>query len=294
MRRYFLFLLLFVFNSILSAQNSRISISGEVQDTHGEPLAESTILLLDPLDSTLITYSRADYNGVFEFKNLKAQNYLVKISFVGFVNHFELIKEPKGNINIGTIKLQEISKELFEIVVKEARAPMSIRGDTIEYDASTFKVPPGSTVEELLRRLPGMEVDGEGAIKSEGQDVTRVTVDGKQFFGSDPKAATKNLPAEGISKVQVFREVTEEEKITGNKRMDGAKTMNLELKEEFKKGGFGKVIAGVGTEERFEIKGNYNKFDEKHQFSLVGVGNNTGRNGLGWNDYQDFSRQSIL
>lgn len=288
MGRFLVLSMVMTFTTIVTAQSNRISIKGEIQDTLGEPLIESTILLLDPSDSTLITYSRADANGKFEFKNLRPRDYLVKVSFIGFVNHFRLIRNPQGDIDIGLIKLQEISKELFEVVVREARAPMSIRGDTIEYDASTFKVPPGSTVEELLRRLPGMEVDVDGSIKSEGQDVTRVTVDGKQFFGSDPKTATKNLPAEGISKVQVFREVTEEEKITGNKRMDGNKTMNLELKEEFKSGGFGKVIAGVGTEDRFEIKGNYNKFDDKQQFSLVGVGNNTGRNGLGWNDYQDF------
>lgn len=288
MGRFLILCCVMVFTTAMTAQSGRISIKGEIRDTLGEPLVESTILLLDPVDSTLITYSRADVNGKFELKNLRPKDYLVKVSFIGFVNHFELIRNPQRDIDIGVIKLQEISKELFEVVVREAKAPMSIRGDTIEYDASTFKVPPGSTVEELLRRLPGMEVDADGSVKSEGQDVTRVTVDGKQFFGSDPKTATKNLPAEGISKVQVFREVTEEEKITGNKRMDGNKTMNLELKEEFKRGGFGKIIAGAGTEDRFEIKGNYNKFDDKHQFSLVGVGNNTGRNGLGWNDYQDF------
>jgi hypothetical protein len=272
----------------LWAQSNKIQIIGTVRDTFQEPLADATVLLLDPLDSTLVSYTRANANGEFELKNIKAGDYLVKISFVGFVNHFEKIKNPSGRVDIGVVTLKEISKELFEVVIREARAPMTIRGDTIEYDASTFKVPPGSTVEELLRRLPGLEIGPDGGIKSEGQDVTRVMVDGKQFFGSDPKAATKNLPAEGIAKVQVYREVTEEEKVTGNKRMDGNKTMNLELKEEFKKGGFGKIIAGAGTEDRWEIKGNYNKFDEKNQISFVGVGNNTGRNGLGWNDYQDF------
>ncbi len=289
MQKTAIILLLFLMGPLgLWAQTSKISITGIVRDTFQEPLADATVLLLDPLDSTLVSYTRANSNGEFELKNIKVGDYLVKISFVGFVNHFEKIKNPSGKVDIGIVTLKEISKELFEVVIREARAPMTIRGDTIEYDASTFKVPPGSTVEELLRRLPGMEIGPDGGIKSEGQDVTRVMVDGKQFFGSDPKAATKNLPAEGIAKVQVFREVTEEEKITGNKRMDGNKTMNLELKEEFKKGGFGKVIAGAGTEDRWEVKGNYNKFDEKNQISFVGVGNNTGRNGLGWNDYQDF------
>lgn len=284
---FYVVILIFSFFKV-GAQESRMEIVGRVTDTLGVALLESTILLLDPADSTLISYSKADLDGNFEFKRLKNQDYLLKISYIGYVNSFIPVKAGTGKTDVGTVRLKEISQELFQVVVKEARAPMTIRGDTIEYDASTFKVAPGSTVEDLIRRLPGMEVDATGAIKSEGLDVSKVTVDGKSFFGSDPKMATKNLPAEGIAKVQVFREVTEEEKITGNSREDGNRTMNLELKEEFKKGGFGKVIGGIGTEDRFEIKGNYNKFNDKHQFSLIGVGNNTGRNGLGWNDYQDF------
>ena len=114
------------------------------------------------------------------------------------------------------------------------------------------------------------------------------TVDGKSFFGNNTQAATQNLPAEGISKVQVFDQKTEEQEITGTTSSNQDKTMNLELKEEFKKGGFGKVVAGIGDRSRAELKGNYNRFNDKIQFSIVGVGNNTGRNGLGWNDYQDF------
>jgi len=163
-----------------------------------------------------------------------------------------------------------------------------MRGDTIEYDASTFQVPEGSTVQDLLRRLPGIELSQDGSIKSDGKDVTKVTVDGKQFFGSDPDVATKNLPAESVSKVQVFDTQTEEEEATGIDSKSDDKTMNLELKEGYKKGGFGKILGGVGTEKRAELKGNYNKFNEKIQFSVVGVGNNTGRNGLSWNDYRDF------
>lgn len=289
MRKVYFVVVLFLMSFFkLEAQDARMEIVGRVADTTGVALMESTILLLDPSDSTMISYGRADVNGNFEFNRLKNQDYLLKVSYIGYVNSFVLVNAQSGKKDVGTIKLKEISQELFQVVIKEARAPMTIRGDTIEYDASTFKVPAGSTVEDLIRRLPGMEVDATGSIKSEGMGVSKVTVDGKSFFGSDPKMATKNLPAEGISKVQVFREVTEEERITGNSREDGNRTMNLELKEEFKEGGFGKIVAGIGTEERFEVKGNYNKFTDKHQFSLIGVGNNTGRNGLGWNDYQDF------
>lgn len=279
--------LLIVFN--LYGQSKSIDIKGSITDTLGEPLPLSTVLLLDPVDTTLISYTRADEKGQFELKNQKRTPALLKISYVGFMPQIININpESTGDINIGEIRLEEIAKDLFEVVVKAAKAPMSIRGDTIEYDASKFKVAPGSSVEDLLRRLPGIEVGQDGSISSEGQSVTKVTVDGKRFFGNDPKTATKNLPAEGIKKVQVFDEESEEEKLTGASSTPPEKTMNLELKEEFKKGGFGKIIAGAGTEERAELKGNYNKFNDKEQFSIIGIGNNTGRNGLSWDDYQDF------
>ena len=149
-------------------------------------------------------------------------------------------------------------------------------------------MPEGSTVEDLLKKLPGIQVDQDGDIIADGQNVTEVTVDGKKFFGGDPKAATKNLQAEGISKVQVYDNKSEEEEITGQSNGNQDKTLNLELKEDYKSGAFGKVTGGYGTESRAELKGNYNRFNDKIQFSLIGVGNNTGRNGLSWDDYSGF------
>ena len=280
---------LLLVSQVMFSQSKSLDISGTVYDTLGAPLPLSTVLLLDPVDTTLISYTRADEKGHFILKNQKRKAALLKISYVGYMPQLiDIIPEAAGPIDIGEVRLKEIAKDLFEVVVKAAKAPMSIRGDTIEYDARKFKVAPGSSVEDLLRRLPGIEVNQEGGISSEGQEVTKVTVDGKRFFGNDPKTATKNLPAEGVSKVQVFDEESEEEKLTGASSTPPEKTMNLELKEEFKKGGFGKIIAGAGTEERAELKGNYNKFNKKEQFSIIGIANNTGRNGLSWDDYQDF------
>ncbi len=289
MQRLLSLAVLLLFTQVMYSQSKSIDISGIVADTLGEPLPLSTVLLLDPVDTTLISYTRADEKGRFVLKNEKRAPALIKISYVGFMPQIININpEPTGDVNIGEIRLEEIAKDLFEVVVKAAKAPMSIRGDTIEYDASKFQVAPGSSVEDLLRRLPGIEVGQDGSISAEGQSVTKVTVDGKRFFGNDPKTATKNLPAEGIKKVQVFDEESEEQKLTGASSTPPEKTMNLELKEEFKKGGFGKIIAGGGTEERAELKGNYNKFNKKEQFSIIGIANNTGRNGLSWDDYQDF------
>jgi len=264
------------------------NITGTLVDTYGSPLLESTIMLLD-MDSTFLSFTQSDIDGVFELKKVKTGNHLLKITYVGHVPVTVNVSYVNGDIDLGKITMKEISTDLMEVVIKAAKAPIKLRGDTIEYDATTFRVPEGSSVEDLLKRLPGIQVDQDGSISSDGHSVTKVTVDGKKFFGDDPKAATKNLPAEGISKVQVFDETTEEEEISGTEdKSNQNKTMNLELKDEFKSGAFGKISAGVGSEDRFEMKGNYNRFNDKLQFSLIGVSNNTGRNGLSWNDYQGF------
>ncbi len=271
------------------AQKNSFNVTGVVTDTLGEPLIASTILLLEKQDSTMVEFTKSELSGEFIFRNIAPGNYLVKTTYIGYIpTTVDASAHDGKNINLGNIEMSELAEELMTVVIKAAKAPIKMRGDTIEYDATTFQVPEGSTVEDLLKRLPGIEVESDGSILADGKSVNKVTVDGKSFFGSSPQAATKNLPAEGIGKVQVFDTKSEQEEITGATSESTEKTMNLELKEEFKKGAFGKVIASVGTINRKELKGNFNKFNKKIQFSLVGVGNNTGRNGLSWDDYQDF------
>jgi len=279
--------LLFLFCCSAYAQSS-FNIKGVVEDTLGNSLIASTVLLLEQSDSTMVKFTRTALDGSFQFKKVAPGNYFVKTTYIGYIPLQIPVSSTGENIDMEVLKMKEIAEELMQVVIKAAKAPIKMRGDTIEYDASTFQVPEGSSVEELLRQLPGIEIEQDGTVIADGKNVDRVTVDGKKFFGNDPKAATKNLPAEGISKVQVFDTKSESDKITGATTESESKTMNLELKDAFKKGGFGKVTGGIGTESRAELKGNYNRFNEKMQFSLVGVGNNTGRNGLGWNDYQDF------
>lgn len=298
MKNLFLLAVLCLLTASLYGQSapnpSRISIQGRSVDTSSAPLASSTIMLLSPKDSSLVNFMRADEKGSFTFKNIKSGTYVLKISFVGYIP-YNLVVKPTGDamIDLGELVLKPITKELMEVVVRTAKAPLTIKGDTIEYNASSFKVPPGSTVEDLLRKLPGVQVDQDGSIRAQGQTVEKVTVDGKSFFGRDPKLATKNLQAESISKVQVYNDKTEQSKLTGVEDGKKEKTVNLELKEEFKKGGFGKVTAAAGPASnnlpaRAEVKGNYNKFDSKQQFSVIGLGNNTNQQGLSYNDYQDF------
>lgn len=280
-------LLLFI---SLQALSQNYSIKGSLTDTTGAPLEFATLFLLNPSDSTMLTFGRTDGEGKFEFKGVKKADVVLQATFVGYLPHKQLVKYDPANLtrDLGAVRMRPIDKELYEVVIRTAKAPMSFKGDTVEYDASKFKVPPGSTVEDLLRRLPGFQVDGDGNIKAQGENITKVLVGGKRFFGSDPKAATKNLPSEAISKVQVFNDATEQSQVTGVSDGKTEKTLNLELKDEYKKGAFGKFTAGAGTEERVLAKGNYNRFDDKNQLSVIGFGNNINQSGLSNDDYQDF------
>lgn len=268
---------------------SRFTLKAVVIDSTGVGLPEATVMLLAPRDSALVNFGRTGKDGSFEMKNLKRATYLLKITYVGNVPlQKEIVASERDVVDLGKIKMEQMDKDLYEVVIKAFRAPMNIRGDTIEYDPKAFKVPPGANVEDLLRRLPGMQVDQNGDLKAQGETVKRVTVDGKRFFGDDVKAATKNLPAEAISKVQVFNDKTEQSRITGVDDGKHEKTLNLQLKDSHKKGGFGKASVGVGTDNRLEGKVNYNRFNEKNQFSIIGLGNNTNSGGMSWDDYQDF------
>jgi len=274
---------------------SKTTIKGFITDSTGADIPFATVMLLNPTDSTLLNFSRSDEKGNFMFKNVKNVPYLFKISYVGYLPLQKYVPAAAGEVNdLGTLNIKPINTELMEVVIKAAKATLSIKGDTVEYDASSFKVPPGSTVEDLLRRLPGIEVDAEGNIRAQGRDVKRVYVDGKTFFGDDPKAATKNLGAETLSKIQVYNEKSEQAKLTGVDDGKKEKVMNLELKDEYKKGSFGKVSVAGGTEERWAGRGNYNRFNKKMQFSVLGYGNNINQTGVNWEDYGEFKGQNTF
>lgn len=275
--------------SLFGQTPGKINIKGVLTDTLGIPIPYATVMLLSPKDSTLQNFTSTGDNGNFKFNGVKNSSYLFKIShmtFIPFQQHISISKSE--NVDLGNIRLKEINQTLMEVVIKAAKAPLFIKGDTIEYDATTFKVAPGSTVEDLLRRLPGIEVDASGNISTQGKNVNKVYVDGKTFFGDDPKSATKNLGAETISKVQVFDEKSEQTKLTGIDDGTKEKAMNLELKEEFKNGKFGKISAAAGTEGRWASNGNFNRFNKKTQLSFIGYANNVNQTGVNWEDYSEF------
>jgi hypothetical protein len=294
MKKLSLFLALIMWSWVALAQSpGKVTIKGVVKDTTNESLMYATVMLLNVTDSSLMHFTRSDDGGAFEFKNVKNEPMLLKISYVGFIPYQQNLRVSSTSLlDLGKVICKPITSELMEVVIKTAKAPLLFKGDTVEYNASSFKVPPGSTVEDLLRRLPGIDVDGDGNIKAQGKDVKRVYVDGKAFFGNDAKAATRNLNADAITKVQVYNDASEQTKLTGVDDGKKEKVMNLELKEEFKKGSFGKLTAAAGTQERYALRGNYNRFNEISQLSFIGYFNNINETGVNWDDYSEFKGQN--
>lgn len=179
----FLALVLVSFSLIGKAQVSQITIKAQIIDENDEIVPAATVMLLNSKDSTLINYTTSDSQGNFSFKNVKNSGYLLKISHVSFMPVQKNIPiSNQATVDLGIIKLEPIAEILMEVVIKSAQAPIFIKGDTVEYDARLFKVPPGSTVEDLLKRLPGIDVDVSGNISSQGKDIRRVYVDGKTFL----------------------------------------------------------------------------------------------------------------
>lgn len=275
----------------LLAVAQKFTLRGQLTDTLSSPLPSATIMLLQPSDSSLINFGVSDAKGFFEIKNLNRAAYLFKVSFVGFATHTQQISPSAGlvELNLGQVKLRPKTTELNEVVVQGEKAPVTVKRDTIEFNAGSIKTKANANVEDLLKKMPGMEVENDGTIRAQGEQVQRVMVDGREFFGRDPKLATRNLPADAIDKVQVFDKKSDQAVFTGIDDGQKEKTINLELKEEKRNGAFGTLMAGGGTEDRFQGRASINKFSKGQQLSVLGMGNNINEQGFSLDDYMNFT-----
>ncbi|MEM7104045.1 MAG: outer membrane beta-barrel family protein [Bacteroidota bacterium] len=267
-----------------------VSVQGHVVDTMLTPLTGATAVLLQAGDSVLYKFSISNGEGFFEMKKVTPGDYILQLTFLGYGNYSKpvTIGENTPVFNAGYIALLPENALLDEVTVKAEHIPMRLNKDTIEYNAAAFETKPNAAVEELLKKLPGVEVTKDGTIKAQGEEVNQVLVDGKQFFGNDPQVATKNLPADAIDKVQVFDKKSEMSEFTGVDDGQRDKTINLALKDDKKKGYFGKATAGYGTEDRYEAKLSLNRFDKKMQMSIIGMSNNNNQQGFSLGEYMNF------
>jgi hypothetical protein len=268
----------------------KLTIKGMLRDTADRPLEGATVMLLDGKDTSLVSFARSQATGSFEFRNVANAPYFLKATFMGLQPLNQAITSQNTDLlDLGTIRMIPVLKDLKEVVIKGERDPVTIKQDTIEYNAGSFKVQPNAVVEDLLKRLPGVEVGRDGSVKAQGQQVRRVTVDGKEFFGRDPKMATKNLPADAVDKVQVFDRKSDQAQFTGIDDGQREKTINLSLKEEKKKGVFGNATAGLGPDSRYSLKANFNRFTKTRQISFLGMANNINQQGFSIDDYMNFT-----
>jgi len=278
---------------VILAQSNILSqhiVTGQISDENGTPLIGATVVLLEPQDSAMVSFAISDNDGRFTLDEVESGPNILQLSFVSYKTDYHNIeiKEGERKVDIGKYQLEPYSEILQEVTVKAEHIPMGIIGDTISYNAAAFQVRPGASVEDLLKKLPGVEVRRDGSIKAMGEDVQNVLVDGKEFFGDDPKIATKNLQAEAVDKVQVFDKKSEIAEFTGIDDGEEEKTINLKLKEGYKTGGFGNVEGLGGTESRYAGKVNYNRFSPKMQASIISGANNINRQAFSFNEYIQF------
>lgn len=255
------------------AQNTAI-IKGKVIDsTAKQSLKDASISILDAVDSTVEVSSLAKEEGFFEIKDVPNGKYIVRFSFQGYSTIYKLITVDKTLINLGNIYLETSAANLSEVIVTST-PPMTVKKDTLEFNAGSYKTKPNAVVEDLLKKLPGVIVDKDGNVNAQGEQVTRILVDGKRFFGNDAKMATKNLPPDIVDKIQVFDAQSDQSAFSGFDDGTRTKTINIITKKDRRKGIFGRFIAGHGDQGRYDANANFNYFNGNQKITFVSQANN--------------------
>jgi len=284
---YQLFILLCLSFSV-NAQNT-IRIKGKVLDKKAQfPLESATVYLSSVADSTVIDYTITDKNGNFLLNTKKiSKPVFLKVSYIGYKNFIEEQKSLTEDKDFGILRMAENDNTLNEVIVKSEAPPIRIKNDTLEFNASSFKVRPDSNVETLLKQLPGVDIDSDGKITVNGKEVKQVLVNGKPFFDADGKIALQNLPSDIINKVQITDLKTKQEEIAGKKASSNDASINLTIDEDKNKGVFGKFMAGLGSDKRYESSLMFNYFKDKRKISILGSSNNINALGFSMNEIFD-------
>ncbi len=262
----------------LAAIAQRTVQSSVFDANNGMPLEMVTVRLLKASDSTLVQGAQTNSNGWFSLQRINPGKYVLIVSSVGYNDYRENILVERKDIILKNIQLKENVQALKELEVKGTAAQLVVKGDTLEYNATAFKVQENAVVEELLKKLPGVEVTNEGKITVNGQEINKIRVDGKKFFDGDIEMATKNLPAEMIDKIQVLEQKSEMAQLTGFEDDETERIINFTTKSNRRKGVFGNVVGGAGLDTesqiRYDANANINFMDGDSQTSLVAGANN--------------------
>lgn len=270
------------------AQNKVISVSGRVieADTK-EPVEMATVQLLSLPDSAQAVGITTQKQGQFTLPKVKAGKYVLKVSFVGFLPEFIPVQlSDKTPIkNVGTVNLEPDAVMLSEAIITAEAPPVTVKADTTEYNASAYRVAEGSMLEDLVKKIPGAEVDKDGKITLNGKEIKKIMVDGKEFFSDDPKVSMKNLPANMVEKVKAYDKKSDMARITGIDDGDEEAVLDLTVKKGMKKGWIGNLIAGYGSKDRYEAGAMINRFKDDASLSIIASSNNT--NNQGFSEFGD-------
>ena len=265
------------------AQNKVITVSGRVVESDSkEPAAQATIQLLSLPDSAYAAGIASSNKGWFTLPKVKAGKYLLKVSYIGFRTKFVPV-QLSNNVtekNMGTISLDPDAVMLSEAVITAEAPQVTVREDTLEYNSTAYRTPEGSMLEELVKKLPGAEIDDDGNVKINGKEVKKIMVDGKEFFGGDVKTGLKNLPVNMIDKLKTYDKKSDLARITGIDDGEEETVLDLKVKKGMNQGWFGNASAAAGTEDRYASNLMLNRFVENSQFSLIGSANNVNDQGF--------------
>ncbi len=290
MKFFFSFLLTIAVATALDAQTT--VLRGIARDSaSGAPLAFASVALLQLPDSTEMGRATTDETGAFALPAATKGAYILKLNLVGYTPFLQKIQLPAAAPI--TVAMQPSANVLGTVNIQEQIIPILMDGDTVTYNAAAFKVKENAVAEDLLKKLPGVEVDRQGNIKAMGQDVRQVLVDGKPFFGNDPKMATKNLPADAIDQVKVYDKRSDQSTFSGFDDGSGEKVVDIRLKADRRRGSFGRFTGGYGTEDRFTGGGMFNRFSPKEQLSVMGSANNVNDFGFSFEEMMQSGLVSI-
>ncbi|MDP3393435.1 outer membrane beta-barrel protein [Sediminibacterium sp.] len=283
-----LLLVLSMFTGMALIAQNTATLKGKLVDSVGkQALKDASITILEAKDSTLDVFGLAKADGSFVVEKISFGEMIVMIKFQGYEAYSKKINFSKANasVDLGTIYLRLAANDLGEVTVTQS--PITIKKDTVQFNASSFKTKPNAVMEDLLKKLPGVQVEADGTVKAQGENVQRILVDGKRFFGDDPKLATKNLPPDMIDKIQVFDALNDQSAFTGFDDGNRIKTINITTKKDKRKGYFGRVIAGGGSdseEGRYDNSVNLSYFNGDRQLTFTGQANNVNKQNFGAQD----------
>jgi hypothetical protein len=291
MKTTLLSIILLVLLRLTTFAQSPYAVKGHAVDTtEKKSLRNATIMVLNAKDSILQKFTRVNADGSFIIDNLSKGKFVMIMSYPDYADYSESFEldDTHTTHDFGRVNMLLKARLLQDVIVKGEVTAIKIKGDTTEFNAKAYVVQPNAKVEDLLKQLPGIQIDKNGKITAQGQEVKKVLVDGEEFFGDDPTLVTKNIRADMVDKVQLFDKKSDQATFTGIDDGEKTKTINIKLRADKKNGYFGKVDAGVGTDDYYHGQLLFNKFNGKKKFSAYATTANTGETGLNWEDNQKY------